>query len=476
MYLYFAVYICSLLLVALIYYSVSVSYRKYVLLAASFGAITLVSWQVAVYAVLFSGFNFLMALRIQNSKGHDKRRLWYFWTAIGVDIAFLSFFKYAGVLAGIADMFTVNESHFLKSIVIPLGISYYTFQALGYIIRVNRGSDQPESDFFTFLLFLTFFPKFFSGPVERSNKLLPQLHKSYNFKSDDLQSGIKQLIWGAFKKFVIAYQLYTPVHQLYADPTSYTGVHFMLIFVVQTFYIYMEFSGYTDMALGSSKVLGINLTDNFNRPLLARNVSEFWRRWHISLSSWCNDFIYNPFIVKYRRFDNLAVIGGVFLTFFTIGIWHELNLTFIILGLLQAVAIVYEFYTKKWRLRTGAKFSKAANNAVSRILVFLFVSLSMVFFFSPDFGTASYMLSHLFQSNGKSFEALFNQQNMLMFLGAIFIFLILFVSEMYAEKGKKFSTFYQKLPVWTQWSGYALLTIAVFMSAKHWQAIEYMRF
>jgi D-alanyl-lipoteichoic acid acyltransferase DltB (MBOAT superfamily) len=238
----------------------------------------------------------------------------------------------------------------------------------------------------------------------------------------------------------------------------------------------MEFSGYTDMALGSAKVLGINLTDNFNRPLLARNVSEFWRRWHISLSSWCNDFIYNPFIVKYRRFDNLAVIGGVFLTFFTIGIWHELNLTFIILGLLQAVAIVYEFYTKKWRLRTGAKFSKATNNAVSRILVFLFVSLSMVFFFSPDFGTASYMLSHLFQSNGKSFEALFNQQNMLLFLGAIFIFLILFVSEMYAEKGKKFSTFYQKLPVWTQWSGYALLTIAVFMSAKHWQAIEYMRF
>ena len=438
--LYISIYSGFLLIVSLLYYFVRDKSKHFILLASSILFIAYISWKFALFAVIFSCINYYFGLQIENHKQNItvKRRI--FWIAIFVDIGILAFFKYNNFLnEGLNALYSVvtKNSHWVVySIVIPLGISYYTFQALGYLIRINRGSEKAEKDFFKFVSFLVFFPKFISGPVERSNHFLPQLKNPGSFDPKMVSEGIQLFLWGVFKKIAIATNLYWPVHLVYSNVYNYTGEEFLLVFFVQTIYIYADFSGYTDMALGSAKILGINLVDNFNRPFLARNISEFWRRWHISLSSWCNDFIYNPFIVKYRKFENVAIIAGVFLTFLVIGVWHAANWTFVILGLMQGTAIVYEFFTKKYRLKLASNFSKTIVNTFSRIVVFLFVSVSMVFFFSPTLSAAGFFLSHLLsfsQSAIKNLSVI--PDNFVFFLG-LFCFAVIFMFEILNEKGR----------------------------------------
>lgn len=230
------------------------------------------------------------------------------------------------------------------------------------------------------------------------------------------------------------------------------------------------------MALGSAKILGINLIDNFNRPFLARNISEYWRRWHISLSSWCTDFIYNPFIVKYRQYENFAVVTGVFLTFFVIGIWHAANWTFVVLGLLQGIAIVYEFYTKKQRLKIASRFPKSLVNALSRIIVFVFVSTSMVLFFSHSISDAWYILSHLFDLNTLPSSISLNIANQFVFGLSLTFFLLIFIAEMLNEKGRKLLTVFLNLPKWLQVLGYVGLIAAILFANAELLPFEYMRF
>lgn len=480
MFYYLLIYLCFLIIVSGIYYSVKNEYKYLVLFASSIGLISYISWKVALYAILFATFNYFWGLLIEKYKKNDKVRLRLFWSAIMLDIEFLSFFKYNDLLndgiKGMAAMLSGNSQWTTISILLPLGISYYTFQALGYIIRINRGSEKAEHDYLKFVTYLVFFPKFFAGPVERSNRFFPQIHNLGDFKKESVSDGLRLFIWGAFKKFALASNLYLPVHQIYTDIYEYTGFHLIFVFFIQTIYIYMDFSGYTDMALGTAKILGINLTDNFNRPFLARNISEFWRRWHISLSSWCTDFIYNPFIVKYRKYENFAVVTGVFLTFFTIGIWHGANWTFIILGLLQAIAIVYEFYTKKFRLKMASRFSKSSVNAFSRILVFIYMSLSMVFFFSPSMKDALYLINHLFSfTSTAEVSHSFVIQELPFFL-ALGSFILILIFEMFNEKGKNVLSIFLKQPLWIRMISYSVLVLAIYLSDSTFIPFEYMRF
>lgn len=475
-----SIYLFFLILVSGIYYSVKNEYKYLVLFAVSLGVITYFSWLVALYAVLFSTFNYFLGILIEKYKKHDKLRLRLFWSAIILDIGFLSFFKYNGLLNdGITELINLLSSNSQWTpgpIILPLGISYYTFQAMGYIIRINRGSENAKHDYLKFMTYLIFFPKFFSGPVERSNKFFPQIENLGNFNKDSVLDGLRMLFWGAFKKFALASNLYFLVNQIYSDVTRYTSLQLILVFFIQTIYIYLDFSGYTDMALGTAKIFGINLTNNFNRPFLSRNISEFWRRWHISLSSWCTDFIYNPFIVKYRRYENYALVAGVFLTFFTIGIWHAANWTFIVLGLLQATAIVYEFYTKKSRLKIASHFSKGFVNTSSRIIVFIFMSLSMVFFFSPTISDAWYLIGHLFSFTPTAEVGQSVIDYKLTFFLSLGCFILIFVAEILNEKGKNIPSIFLKQPIWIQALSYCILVWAIYLSDSIFIPFEYTRF
>lgn len=474
---------CFIILIVVLFtfYNVSANQKVYVLFISSIIFIAVLSLSVAIFSLLFTLLNFYFGIILENVHKNDRIKDRWFWLFIILNIGILAFYKYVNpFFAGInASFFSegIYSNVPYGTIMIPIGISYYTFQSLGYLIRIDRGSEKAERNFASFATYLLFFPKFLSGPVERSNLFLPQLKKPINFHRSNLVVGSRLLLWGLFKKVVIADNLYGAVSQVYGDIHHFLGISLIIVLIVQTIYIYCDFSGYTDIALGIAKCFGLNLMDNFNRPFLAKNVSEFWRRWHISLSSWCNDFIYNPFIVKYRRFGNRAVIFAIFLTFFIVGIWHGANGTFVILGLLQGVAIVYEFRTKRYRLKVASRYSKSSVNTFSRIMVFLFMAFSMVFFFANTVSDACYLISHLFS------EADFNKSGFSFipdkprFIVAIAFFILIFIIEIFNEKGKDLLSVFLNRPVLFRWAGYVIcFLIILLMYSGTVNVFYYMRF
>lgn len=480
MLIFTGIYFLFVTLSFLAYYSVKNKYKPYVLFLSSIIFIVSISLRVAVFSLSFTILNYFFGLLLYKVRENMKVKNKLFWLLILVDVGFLSFFKYFNLFSdGLNSLFSLFGGQLKMSdlsVILPIGISYYTFQALGYLIRIDRGSEKAEEDFGSFASYLLFFPKFLSGPVERSNHFFPQIKNQISLKSESVYQGLRLFMWGLFKKIVIANSLYGSVSLVYGNVQNYSGISLITVFLVQTVYIYFDFSGYTDMALGTAKLFGINLIDNFNRPFLAKNISEFWRRWHISLSSWCNDFIYNPFIVKYRRHGNFAVVSGIFLTFFIVGIWHGANWTFVILGVLQGIAIVYEFYTKRSRLKFASKFPKSIVNTFSRVVVFLFMNVSMVFFFSNSVNDAWYFLTHLFsniQFDSKEFSFISNKSQ---FIFALFFFSVVFIMEIFKEKGKDIGSFYLKQPVWIQWIGYLTCLLLIYVFRSEIGTFYYMRF
>ncbi|MDE3213570.1 MAG: MBOAT family protein [Bacteroidota bacterium] len=469
-------YFVFLAVTMVLYYLTTHKFRPYVLLVFSLIFIGSISIKLAIFSLLFTLANFFFGIVLASYKDHPEKKIKWFWTFIGLDIATLSFFKYAsGILNGLDSL--VNKPLFPHlDIVIPLGISYYTFQALGYLIRISRGSEEAQRDFGSFSIYLLFFPKFLSGPVERSNHFFPQLKKEVKFTYQNFSEGVRLILWGLFKKILIANNLYPVIQTVYGNVHDYKGVSLILVFFIQAVYMYADFSGYTDIAMGSARLFGLDIIDNFKRPFLAKNVSDYWRRWHISLSSWCNDFIYNPLIVKYRQFGNTAVIMGILITFFVMGIWHGANWTYVTLGLLQAVAIIYEFHTKKYRLKYASRFSKPTVNTISRILVFLFASFSMIFFYARTIGDSWYFLTHLgsgIHLDGSGFGMLAHPS---LFGMAVGLFLVIFVLEMYMEKGKNLLAQFLQKPRWVHWITYAAVIVLIYFFRSQIGTFYYMRF
>lgn len=230
------------------------------------------------------------------------------------------------------------------------------------------------------------------------------------------------------------------------------------------------------MALGSAKIFGINLIDNFNRPFFAKNVGEFWRRWHISLSSWCNDFIFSPFIVKYRKMGNKAAIIGIFLSFFVIGIWHGANWTFVVLGILQGIAISYEFYTKRKRLQIAGKLPQKFVVIASRLITYSFFCLTLIFFNSHSIQDAWYYITHLFTDIRFQLEGYDFIYDKTQFVFGMVTFFVLFIIEIYQERGLDVLGYFLKRPGYIRWAGYYLLIVLIFYFSGGQETFVYLKF
>ena len=334
----------------IVYFIVKPTRKWLVLLLASGVFLYTFSLTFLLYTLLYTLLNYILARSIYHAKNQLFKRAIYL-SAISINIGLLVFFKYINfILENLFQLFgvftDVSEPPVL-TILIPLGISFYTFQTIGYIIDINRGVRKPENNIGKFLLFIIYFPKFVSGPVERANSLLPEINKIWQRDDSNIYLGINQALWGFFKKIVIADRLSVLVNTLNGDLESYTGGVLILLFFFQFLYLYCDFSGYTDIVLGISRIFGINLRENFNRPLFAKSISDFWRRTHISLTSWCNEYIFKRIMLKRMKWKKWASIYGAFITFLIIGIWHGASWNFVIFGLLQGAAISYEYLSRK---------------------------------------------------------------------------------------------------------------------------------
>jgi len=350
--------------------------------------------------------NYLIAIKIGEA---DEKKLKnrFLYLSFLINIGILIYFKYWNFI--IDNLFNFSSNNAIKGnfllveVILPLGLSYYIFQTIGYILDVYRGSLKAEKDFHKFSLFTLFFPKLLVGPIERAKNLLPQLETNHKFNKDNFTEGGQLIAWGLFKKLVVADRISMYVDTVFANLQHHNSTTFYFATLLYPIQVYADFSGYTDIALGTAKLFGINLMDNFKMPLLAKNLSDFWRRWHISLSSWVNDYIYNPIVLKRRDWGNLGVYYALLISFLVIGIWHGASWNFVVFGILQSLVLIFEVFTKKFRKRVSKKIPVYIYNNVSILLTFLFFAFSLLIFRTTSIGGAKQIIQIVQSTPGELF-------------------------------------------------------------------------
>lgn len=275
-------------------------------------------------------------------------------------------------------------------IILPVGISFYTFQALSYTMDVYRGDIKAEKNFLKYALFVSFFPQLVAGPIERSKNLLKQLNEEHKFSYANCQDGVYLMIWGYFLKLILADRIALFVDTIYGDPVQYGGMYLIVATVLFAFQIYCDFAGYSTIAMGAAKIMGFTLMDNFNAPYLSQSVAEFWRRWHISLSSWFKDYLYIP--LGGNRKGTARKYFNLFVVFSVSGLWHGANWTYVIWGALNAVFQIIGSMLKGVRKKLSKVFSLQTESLSAKfakvLFTFLLVDFSWIFFRASDVGQA----------------------------------------------------------------------------------------
>ncbi len=347
--------------------------------------------------LLLIGITWYTGKQIEKSNT-EKSRNRYLFFGVAINIVLLIGFKYTYFLfsaTGITDN-TSGIASSLREIAVPLGISYISFQSIGYLVDINRGSIQAENSISRIAGYLLFFPKMISGPVESAAHFLPRIKTKIEFDYDRVSSGIRQFGWGLFKKIVIADRLGLFVDSVYADIPHNYGISIWLSAFFFPVQLYTDFSGYTDMAIGLARILGYELTPNFNNPFSAKSMVEFWRRWHMSLSVWFNEYIYTPLAIQKRNWGRWSVVYASAITFLILGLWHGPNWTYVIFGGIQGCIIAVELFTVKQRKQLRKNIPVRLNAVAGIAYVFIVFAFSCIFFRSVSVNEAETFLSHLF--------------------------------------------------------------------------------
>jgi alginate O-acetyltransferase complex protein AlgI len=381
------------------YYLLPVKYRNYFLIALSVLFYMYVKVEYIFIIIFIIITNYLIGIQIEREETKNKK-IQYLYLSLFLNLGILVFFKYwnfiIGNLFGFLELFHVKNHIPILEIALPLGISYYVFQTIGYIFDIYRGSQKAEKNISRFSLFTLFFPKLLVGPIERAGRFLPQLSKSIYFDKENIVEGGRRIAWGLFKKLVVADRILIYQNAVFGFPKQEGSLTVLFASLIYTFQVYADFSGYTDIAIGTARLFGFNLMENFKRPFFAKNLSDFWRRWHISLSSWVNDYIFNPIAFKRREWGNWGVFYAILISFVVIGIWHGATWNYVLFGIIQAIALIYEVVTRKVRKKILKRIPSFIYNNVSRLLTFLYVSFSLIIFRTDTFSGALNIIDDIF--------------------------------------------------------------------------------
>jgi len=331
----------------------------------------------------------------------NKRRM-LLAISISVNLGVLFFFKYFNFFSEsiqILGQYVGFDYHpITHHLILPVGISFYTFQSMAYTIDVYRKQIDVEEDVAVFATYVALFPQLVAGPIERAQNIIPQLRQKFDFDYDRVVSGLRLALWGAFKKIVIADRLAIYVNAVYNDAHSYSGLPLILATLFFTFQIYCDFSGYTDIAIGTARVLGFDLMENFRQPYFATSIRDFWRRWHISLSTWFRDYVYIP--LGGNRVSLVRNLVNLMIVFVVSGLWHGANWTFVIWGAVHGVIIVIETLFDHY---TGKRNPKSLQLWIQRGITFLIVWFAWIFFRANTVQDAFYVVQKLFDfSDGRA--------------------------------------------------------------------------
>ncbi len=414
--------------------------------------------------ILILGFtiviDYFAGIFIENAVG-KKRKLFLIISLIA-NISVLAVFKYYNFF--IENINSLVPSPFLPylSILLPIGLSFHTFQAMSYTIEVYRGNQKAEKHFGIYALYVMFYPQLVAGPIERPQNVLHQFHTKHHFSYINVTNGLKLMAWGMFKKVVIGDHLAMMVDKVYNNPTQYEGLPLIIATVFFAFQIYCDFSGYSDIALGSAQVMGFKLMQNFDRPYFSKTISEFWRRWHISLSTWFRDYLYIPLggsrVPYYRQLFNL------FIVFMVSGLWHGASWNFIIWGALHGLLLVLARLREKYLPSLQLNATNLVTKIIHIIIVFILVDFCWIFFRARTFADAKYIITHLLSNISlNSLKNLdFVRNNILLgeskqiFLVTIFSLILMEIVH-YSQRNRSIRSYLSTQNRWLRWGLYCLL-------------------
>jgi len=389
-------------LLAIVYYITPGKFRWITLLVASYFFYINIK---PAFALLVSGVTLSTYIftRLIDKAGTESGKKTLMVINIVLILLPLFFFKYFAVInngiLSLLDSYKVRWPLPEIKLLLPVGISFYTFMAIGYTIDVSNEEIKSEKNIGIVALFLSFFPLILSGPIERANNMLPQFKKQINLDFALITQGIKLMLWGYFMKLVVADRIGIYVDAVYGNIGQHNGTSLMLASMLYSIQLYADFGGYSLIAIGTAKILGIDVMQNFKRPFFATSMSEFWRRWHISLISWLTDYVYTPLSFTFRRFKIWGIVIAIMITFLISGIWHGAGLTFIIWGLIQGTFLSIEALTNKGRTSFQTKHNlnkRIWYIVLSCIVTFVLFSASMVFGRAKDLNDALMVYSKIF--------------------------------------------------------------------------------
>jgi alginate O-acetyltransferase complex protein AlgI len=392
---------------------------------------------------------------------------------IVLNIGILGYFKYYNFFVDsfmdVFRLFHININVKLMAIILPVGISFYTFQALSYTIDVYRKKIEPTKDIISFLSFVAFFPQLIAGPIERASHLLPQFYKRRNFDYVIIADGLRQILWGLFKKIVIADRLAILVNTVYGNPENFDGITLIIATVFFSIQIYCDFSGYSDIAIGVAKLFGIDLRANFNFPYLSKSITEFWKRWHISLSTWFRDYLYIP--LGGNKVSKIRNVFNLFIVFIISGFWHGANYTFIIWGAIHGLLLVIEKFTFKKEHEEDEKLS--ISNIFRMLITYLTVTFAWIFFRANNLSDAIYVVKNIFNFNLDNLSIFYESgstvklfgMNTLDFYLSLFFIIILFIFEINSRQTNVWAKV-KSYSIYTRWTFYTLFTIVILWFGK----------
>lgn len=423
-------------------------------------------WRFLALILFSTVVDFTIGLKLKGEQDAFKRKT-LLWTSILVNLGFLGFFKYYNFFL---DNFITAFSFFgmeikanTLSIILPVGISFYTFQTLSYTIDVYKRRLEPTEDFIAFSAFVCFFPQLVAGPIERATELLPQFYRKRSFNYTKAVDGMRQILWGFFKKLVIADNCAELADRIFNNSADLNGSTLLLGALFFTFQIYGDFSGYSDIAIGTSRLFGFNLKRNFAFPYFSRDVAEFWRRWHISLSTWFRDYLYIP--LGGSRGGTLMKVRNTFIIFLVSGFWHGANWTFIVWGAINAIYFLPLLLTNKNRDNLGimaqGRYFPTAKESLLMLKTFGLTVFAWIFFRAENIGHAFQYISGIF--SGSLFKAPMFQEGERYQLVLILVLVFMLLEWQGREGEYAIAQLGQKWYRPLRWGFYSLILFAIGM-------------
>jgi len=432
------------------------------------------NWKFLFLLIFSTLLDYYSAIKINQSHSKSRKKFWLI-LSVGINLGFLGLFKYfnffSDIVTDVKHLFGLNSSIARLDVLLPVGISFYTFHGLSYVFDCYNEKIEVRKNFIDYGLFVSFFPLLVAGPIERANHLLPQIERKRTFTELNAVNGLRQILWGLFKKIVIADNCAIFANTIFDNYPDYSGSTLLVGAVLFAFQIYGDFSGYSDIALGSAKLMGFDLLKNFSFPYFSRNLAEFWKRWHISLSSWFRDYLYIP--LGGNKAGTFKRVVNVMIVFLVSGFWHGANWTFIAWGVLNSIFVVIDNFILKTKFEgvvaNGRKIPSLKE--VAQVLsTFLLVSMLWIFFRAETITEAADYIKRIFT------EALFKLPEVRPSIVFILIFVLLIFEWLGRHKDFAFQNMYNIKSKYLRWIIYNVILATILLFGATPQTFIYFQF